>query len=93
MELLQQKCFCSVWSAGPQSPSVLGPNNKALSLAANVTFTYCDSKTGTTKKKKNQEWPIGAFKYESILRGHMSQDPILHRTHTRVEKLMRRVQE
>lgn len=88
MELLQQKCFCSVWSAGPQSPSVLGPNNEALSLVANVTFTYCDR-----KKKKNQEWPIGAFKYESILRGHMWQDPILHRTHTRVEKLMRSVQE
>lgn len=60
IELLQQKCFCSVWSAGPQSPSVLGPNNEALSLVADVTFTYCDSKTGTTKKKKSRmaDWSV-----------------------------------
>lgn len=94
IELLQQKCFCSVWSAGPQSPSVLGPNNEALSLVADVTFTYCDSKTGTTKGKKIKNGRLERSNtsrfFEVTCR--RIQFCTAH-THTRVEKLMRRVQE
>lgn len=83
MELLQQKCFCSVWSAGPQSPSVLGPNNEALSLVANVTFTYCDSKTGTTKKKKKSrmaDWSVQIWVDSS--RSHVAGSNFAPHTHT-----------